>query len=76
MHFLIFSYKEDFQLLAVSGEDYYVYLVTNKEEVEVLKQLHKFNQTLPDIGLKMKTGLTVIEFISVELTCVEPFKIR
>ncbi len=45
--------------LVVSGEDYYVYLVTNKEEVEVLKQLHKFNQTLPDIGLKMKTGLTV-----------------
>ena len=45
--------------LVVSSEDYYVYLVTNKEEVEVLKQLHKFNQTLPDIGLKMKTGLTV-----------------
>ncbi len=31
--------------LVVSGEDYYVYLVTNKEEVEVLKRLHKFNQT-------------------------------
>lgn len=45
--------------LVVSGEDYYVYLVTDEEEVEVLKRLHKFNHTLPEIGLKMKTGLTV-----------------
>lgn len=45
--------------LVVSGEDYYVYLVTNDEEVAVLKRLRKFNQTLPDIGVKMKTGLTV-----------------
>jgi adenine-specific DNA-methyltransferase len=44
--------------LVVSGEDYYVYLVTN-EEVNVLKQLHRFNKTLPEIGVKMKTGLTV-----------------
>ena len=43
----------------VSGNDYYVYLVTDKEEVSVLERLHKFNKTLLDIGLKMKTGLTV-----------------
>lgn len=45
--------------LVVSGEDYYVYLVTNNEEVDVLERLHRFNRTLPDIGVKMKTGLTV-----------------
>lgn len=45
--------------LVVSGEDYYVYLVTDDEEVAVLERLHKFNKTLPDIGVKMKTGLTV-----------------
>lgn len=45
--------------LVVSGEDYYVYLVTDDEEVAVLKRLHKFNRTLPEIGVKMKTGLTV-----------------
>ena len=45
--------------LVVAGTDKYVYLVTNEEEVGVLKQLHQFNNTLPDIGLKMKTGLTV-----------------
>lgn len=45
--------------LVVSGKDYYVYLVTNEEEVQVLEQLHKFDKTLPDIGVKMKTGLTV-----------------
>ena len=45
--------------LVVSGKDNYVYLVTNEEEVEVLECLHKFDKTLPDIGLKMKTGLTV-----------------
>ncbi|MDE7269258.1 MAG: Eco57I restriction-modification methylase domain-containing protein [Acetatifactor sp.] len=45
--------------LVVSGKDYYVYLVTDEDEVGVLEKLHKFDKTLPDIGLKMKTGLTV-----------------
>ena len=45
--------------LVVSGNDYYVYLVTDEREVLVLERLHRFDKTLPDIGLKMKTGLTV-----------------
>lgn len=45
--------------LVVSGRDSYVYLVTDEEEVNVLKRLHYWDHTLPDIGLKMKTGLTV-----------------
>lgn len=45
--------------IVVSGDDKYVYLVTNKEEIEVLEKLNKLGHTLLDIGLKMKTGLTV-----------------
>ena len=45
--------------LVVFGENLYVYLVTSEEEVFVLKKLHQWNKTLPEIGLKMKTGLTV-----------------
>ncbi len=45
--------------LVVSGREFYVYLVTNDEEVSVLKKLRKFDKTLPEIGVKMKTGLTV-----------------
>jgi adenine-specific DNA-methyltransferase len=45
--------------LVVAGKDYYVYLVTDENEVEVLRKLHKFDKTLPAIGVKMKTGLTV-----------------
>ena len=45
--------------LVVSGNDFYVYLVTDENEVNVLKRLHKFDKTLPEIGVKMKTGLTV-----------------
>lgn len=45
--------------LIVAGEELYVYLITNKEELTVLKKLHKLKHTLPEIGLKMKTGLTV-----------------
>ena len=45
--------------LVVSGKDYYVYLVTDEKEIEVLERLHRFDKTLPDIGVKMKTGLTV-----------------
>ncbi len=43
----------------VSGENYYVYLVTNEDEIEVINQLNKWSDTLPTLGLKMKTGLTV-----------------
>lgn len=45
--------------LVVSGEEFYVYLVTNSSEIAVLHKMHKWDKTLPDIGLKMKTGLTV-----------------
>lgn len=45
--------------LVVSGNDFYVYLVTNKKEISVLERLQKFDKTLLDIGVKMKTGLTV-----------------
>ena len=45
--------------LVVAGPDYYVYLVTDESEVEVLRKLHTFDKTLPAIGVKMKTGLTV-----------------
>lgn len=45
--------------LVVSGFDHYVYLVTDEQEVQVLKRLRKFDKTLPAIGVRMKTGLTV-----------------
>ena len=32
--------------LVVSGDDYYVYLVTDEEEVSVLERLHRFDKTL------------------------------
>lgn len=45
--------------IVVNGEDCYVYLATNSEEVETLCKLNNWVDTLPSIGLKMKTGLTV-----------------
>lgn len=43
----------------VHGKDSYVYLVTNDRELEALTKLKNLTNTLPDIGLKMKTGLTI-----------------
>lgn len=43
----------------VFGTENYVYLVTTEEELKVLTVLGKWNNTLPSIGFKMKTGLTV-----------------
>lgn len=43
----------------VNGEERYVYLITNEDEADTLKTLNKFEETLPSIGLRMKTGLTV-----------------
>lgn len=54
----IFTFEADYDTV-VSGEDKYVYLITNECELETLKQLSQWTDTLPSIGLKMKTGLTV-----------------
>ena len=43
----------------VSGEDLYVYLPTRDEEIEIIKKINKYHTTLPDEGLKMKTGIVV-----------------
>jgi adenine-specific DNA-methyltransferase len=45
--------------IVVSGEEKYVYLVTSQDEVDVLQKVNTFEQPMPSIGLKMKTGLTV-----------------
>lgn len=43
----------------VMGSEQYVYLVTNQDELAVLQRMSKWENTLPSIGLKMRTGLTV-----------------
>lgn len=43
----------------VAGDDLYVFLPSNNNELLVLKKMQKLHYTLPTIGLKMKTGLTV-----------------
>jgi len=43
----------------VNGDEFYVYLVTNEDEANILKALNSLGETLPSIGLRMKTGLTV-----------------
>lgn len=53
------TYLEAPYHVVVSGKNNYVYLVTNKEEIGVLEKLERFGYTLPDLDIKMKTGLTV-----------------
>lgn len=43
----------------VSGKSRYVYLITNTKEAEVVDKLNVFPYTLPNLGLRMKTGLVV-----------------
>lgn len=43
----------------VSDLNNYVYLTSNSGELETLNTLSQFRDTLPDLGLRMKTGLTV-----------------
>lgn len=45
--------------VVISGEDSYVFLVTNEQEAKTLELLNGWQNTLPSIGLKMRTGLTV-----------------
>lgn len=43
----------------ISNINHYVYLITNKEDLNLLSRLNNWKYTLLDLGLKMKTGLTV-----------------
>ncbi|SES84741.1 Eco57I restriction-modification methylase domain-containing protein [[Clostridium] polysaccharolyticum] len=52
--------------LVVSGDERYVYLVTNEEELAVLRRVNRLEGTLEKAGAKMKTGL-VVDFRNREL---------
>ncbi|MCL2182123.1 MAG: Eco57I restriction-modification methylase domain-containing protein [Chitinispirillia bacterium] len=43
----------------VSGTERYVHLVTSLDDVNVLNKVNGFEKSLPSMGMKMKTGLTV-----------------
>lgn len=43
----------------VVAKNQFVYLVTNEEDARVLHQINNFHRTLPEIGLKMQTGIIV-----------------
>lgn len=43
----------------VVAKNQFVYLVTNEEEANVLHVINNFHKTLPEIGLKMQTGIIV-----------------
>ena len=53
------SYLEVPYDAVVSGEDMYVYLPTNEDEIEVINKINTYQNTMPDEGLKMKTGVVV-----------------
>lgn len=43
----------------VVAKNQFVYLVTNEEDAAVLRQISHFHKTLPEIDLKMQTGIIV-----------------
>lgn len=43
----------------IVSKNNYVFLVTNNNEAEVLNRMSKLKYTLPDLNLKMKTGIIV-----------------
>lgn len=43
----------------VRGVNKYVFLPTTSEQVDLLRKIDTFKNTLPQLGLKLKTGLTV-----------------
>ncbi len=55
----------------VKGAEKYVYLITDEEEDASVGKLSRWTKTLKDLGLQMKTGLTV-DFREKELLRHEP----
>lgn len=55
----ITRFNIDYNVCVEKDNERYVYLPVNNEDIEVIKFVNKFKCTLTDIGLKLKTGLTV-----------------
>lgn len=49
----------------VQGKEQYVFLITSQSESQVIQKIGKFSQVLPDIDIRMKTGI-VVDFRSRE----------
>lgn len=43
----------------IVGDDLYVFLPTNEEELDVIRTVNRYSSTMPDIGIRMKTGIIV-----------------
>ena len=43
----------------VTGEDLYVFLPTNDEDIHTIESINRYSGTMLDIGMKMKTGIIV-----------------
>ena len=52
-------FKLPYELAISNDENSYIFLPTNQSEVDVLNKLNKFKNNLIDIGIKLRTGLTV-----------------
>ena len=53
------KYIIDYNLCVDDGNERYVFLPIDDNDIETLKRIKTFNTKLQDIGLKLKTGLTV-----------------
>ena len=43
----------------VTGKEQFVFLPTNKEEMEIIQKIHSYDKTFPEEGLRMRTGIVV-----------------
>lgn len=55
----ITRFNIDYNVCVEKDNEKYVYLPVNDEDIHVIEFINKFKYTLTDIGLKLKTGLTV-----------------
>ena len=53
------NFKVPYDLSISGDENNYVFLPVSQKEVEILNIINNFDNTLVDLGLKLKTGLTV-----------------
>lgn len=43
----------------VVGPENYVFLPTNNDDMSVIREIHRYNNTLPEEGFRMRTGIVV-----------------
>lgn len=67
----IYSFRVPYDTCVKRDQNFFIYLPTKEEDIEILSRVHQFDDTLESLGFRLKTGV-VVDFRSTEFLTDNP----